>query len=86
MEYILLISIFILNLLFWRLSFTKLRMRILETGRIVSYSLTFIVSVLFPYSVALLVFYTFKLDLKILSNFFMLLVLVMVSISIFRKL
>jgi hypothetical protein len=86
MEYFLLISIFGLNLFIWRLPFTKLRMRIINTEKIASYSLTFIASVLVPYSVTLLVFYTFDLDLKILSNFFILLVLVMVSISIFRRL
>lgn len=86
MEYFLLISIFGLNSLIWRLPFTNLRMRIINTEKIASYSLTFIASVLVPYSLALIVFYTFTLDLKILSNFFILLVLVMVSISIFRRL
>jgi hypothetical protein len=86
MDYLLITVIFLLNLLCWRYALPRWRTQILQANPVTSYALTFIVSVLIPYVIAIAAFYLFELDLGILSHFFLVFVIVMLSVSIFRRL
>jgi hypothetical protein len=85
MKYLVILIIFSLNFLVWRFMLVSASHKMLKLSKPVSYLLSFIFIFLIPYALCIYAFYVFELDKQLLSNYFFLFVLLLVSLSAFRK-
>lgn len=55
MEYFILLVVIVANLVVWRFLFTKTSQKIINTKKIYSYPLIFVVSIFIPYAITLII-------------------------------
>lgn len=85
MKYLVILIIFALNFMVWRFLLVGVGYKILKLSKPISWLLIFIFMFLIPYALCIYAFYVFELDEKLLSNYFLVFVLLLVSLSTFRK-